>query len=195
MKKNAVPPNLRSTENQEATIFYREKKNPEDYIYYLKKGRYRIANLRYPADQVLKAAKNNYDKRDKTVVMHCLAFCFNFEVPIPTWLKLAFLKADNAAMTYKIKSWDEAFGPPLKKGKWLASEHRKHMISGEIFNRLTDQSYEAGKPIDKKLFEAVGKEFGVSGTIASEIYYEGCGDIDRLLAIELPRKLKKIRDY
>lgn len=70
----------------------------------------------------------------------------------------------------------------------------------------------AGEPIDKKLFETVGKEFNVGGTVASELYY-GIDDID--VAFEhlperpktrklpgkikktrkLPRKMKNIREY
>jgi hypothetical protein len=31
---------------------------------------------------------------------------------------------------------------------------------------------ESGRAIDKKLFEDVGKEFGVGGTVASDLYYD-----------------------
>jgi len=74
-------------------------------------------------------------------------------------------------LTYKVKSWDDVFGRPLEKGKRLKTERRNMEIASPIERRISDL-HKAGKAIDKSLFAEVGKEFGVSGTIASELYYE-----------------------
>ena len=42
--------------------------------------------------------------------------------------------------------------------------------------------HEAGESITKDLFESVGEEFGVSGTVASEIYY---AKIDKIYEAEI----------
>lgn len=72
--------------------------------------------------------------------------------------------------TYEIKSWDEVFGRPLKKGKQLATERRNYNIGARLMYRVRER-HRAGEKIDKGLFEAVGKEFDISGTTASELYY------------------------
>ena len=71
---------------------------------------------------------------------------------------------------YKVKSWDDVFGKPLAKDKRLATERRNMEIADPIW-RYVRKLQEAGRRIGKQLFAAVGKEFGVSGTVAEEIYY------------------------
>jgi hypothetical protein len=84
---------------------------------------------------------------------------------------LAFLQAYDAATGYEIKSWAEVFGPPHPKGTHLKKERRSLMLRGSIVVRVQELKA-AGFPIDKLLFETIGKEFGLGGTTASEIYYD-----------------------
>ena len=122
-------------------------------------------------------------------------------MPIPPWLKQAFQNAYGAKSAYKIKSWDEVFGRPLKKGIRLARERRNNRIANDIYERVVERHI-AGEPIDKNLFEAVGKNFGVGGTVASELYYE-VKELEEALELpgrfkktrKLPGKLKNIREY
>ena len=93
------------------------------------------------------------------------------DVPIPPWLKQAFQNAYGAKSDGKIKSWDEVFGRPFKKGIRPARERRNRRIANDLYERV-EERHSAGEPIDKSLFEAVGKDFGVGGTVASELYYE-----------------------
>ena len=44
-------------------------------------------------------------------------------------------------------------------------------IAGPLFD-VVQERHEAGAAINKELFNEVGAEFGVSGTVASELYYE-----------------------
>ena len=60
--------------------------------------------------------KELYDQGDKTQILVGLHWCFIFHEPIPPWLEQAFQNAYGAKPEYKIKSWDEVFGRPLKKG-------------------------------------------------------------------------------
>jgi hypothetical protein len=38
--------------------------------------------------------------------------------------------------------------------------------------RCVTERREAGEKIDKNLFQSVGEEFGIKGTLAAELYYE-----------------------
>jgi hypothetical protein len=70
-------------------------------------------------------------------------------------------------------------------------------IADPIWQRIR-HLHRAGKPIDKELFNKVGKEFGVSGTIASELYYDLMYEAieteeDWINRTSLPEKKKKSR--
>jgi hypothetical protein len=146
---------------------------------------------------VLARAKKQYDQGDKTQILECLNLCFVWHEPTPPWLEQAFANAYGAKSEGKIKSWDEVFGRPFKKGTQPAREYYKKRIVNDLYKRVVERhDGGAGEPIDKKLFESVGKEFGVGGTVASELYY---GDVTFLgLPIrprKLPEKIKKPRKF
>ena len=91
--------------------------------------------------------------------------------PVPQWaqdlLNDAVLKAD----CYEIKSWDEIFGRPIKKGKQQAAARREQSIAEHLFYLITEHHHQ-GVPISKGIFETVEKSFGISGTTAERIYYK-----------------------
>jgi hypothetical protein len=142
--------------------------------------------------------KKLYDQGDKTQILTCLWWHFATKTPIPPWLEQAFLNAYNAKLELKIKSWDEVFGRPLKKGLQPTKEHRNKRIRVEIYWRVLElHNCGAGEPIDKGLFEAVGEEFDISGTVASELYYQEKADggpptADDIEDFEDTRRLSKI---
>jgi len=139
----------------------------------------------------LSIGKEAYDRGDKAQILECLYWCFRQHVPIPPWLEQAFQNAYEAKFAYKIRSWDEVFGRPLKKGIRPERELRNNRIANDLYDRVVER-HRAGEPIDKNLFQAVGEDFGVGGTVASELYYE-IKEIDDAFqeALGLPEKIKK----
>jgi hypothetical protein len=123
------------------------------------------------SERFLAKGRELYEAGDKSEMLYCLSHCIRNDRPIPDWLKQAFENAQDDVRMYKVKSLDDVFGKPLAKGKRLTTERRKMEIAGQVFRRVR-ALHEAGKPIDKSLFSKVGREFGVGGTIASELYYE-----------------------
>jgi len=120
--------------------------------------------------RILEKGRERYEAGDKSELLYCLHHCIENNYPIPEWLKQAFRSARYAVHMYKVKSWDDVFGKPLKKGKRLKTERKKMEIAEPLWARIR-KLHDEGQPIGKPLFAAVGKEFGVSGTVASEIYY------------------------
>jgi hypothetical protein len=72
---------------------------------------------------------------------------------------------------FEVESWDEVFGRPLKKGGRLNAERRNLAIKYRVHRRVRELN-EAGRGLGKNLFDEVGKEFGINGTLVSELYYE-----------------------
>jgi hypothetical protein len=119
----------------------------------------------------LEQCRERYEGGDKLYLLYCLNYCMMNNRPIPPWLATAFRQAYDKVDMYEVKSWDDVFGRPLKKGKRLATEHRNMKIVHPLFLMIRDR-HEAGAAINKELFNEVGAEFGVSGTVASELYYK-----------------------
>ena len=87
------------------------------------------------------------------------------------WAQEKLCDAVEKARDYKIKSWDEVFGRPMKKGKQLAAARRKDSPAAAEVWRLINERRRAGEKLDKALFEAVGKKVGIGGaTVTEEIY-------------------------
>ena len=120
----------------------------------------------------LERARLVYERGYKRELLYCLDYCLTNNVQVPPWVKQGLHNAMNAAFSYEIKSWDEAFGEILPKGKRIVTERRNAKIYWDLFMRIRDLHEKAGEAIDEGLFEKVGAEFGVGKTVASEIYYE-----------------------
>ena len=120
------------------------------------------------------SAEERYKRGDKSVLMRELyRWVDNPRGSIPEWLRRALIHAiGRARINYEVDSWDEVFGRPVPKGKSRRALKRKRELEWPVLDRVEKLTKE-GHRIDKQLFEIVGKEFGVSGTVASEIYYNG----------------------
>jgi hypothetical protein len=130
---------------------------------------YRVEDC--PRFRALKKSRKLYEQGDKTQLIPMLYYYIETGEPVPFWLGQEFRRAYGAAWRHEVKSWDDVFGPPLKKGKRPATERRNKMIAWQIIFRV-QELHKAGKAIDKSLFDFVGKEFGIGGTTASDLYYK-----------------------
>ena len=134
-------------------------------------------------DQMLFVQERKYERGDKTSILHALQFYLikefsNPHKPMPRWLVLALNRALAERTLHHIDTWDEVFGPPLvnKKGGALRGKHRlaarhKLAVQNSVIRRV-EQLAERERENDKALFEKIGKEFGMSGTDAADIYYK-----------------------
>ena len=119
------------------------------------------------ADFQFELAREALSAREIAPLLNVISNCFLNNNSVPVWAQKALINAISKAKTYQIKSWDEVFGRPLEKGKQLTAERRRLVLMEPIFKRVRGR-HEAGESITKDLFESVGREFGVSGTVAAD---------------------------
>jgi hypothetical protein len=129
----------------------------------------------YEAHQ-LERARLRYAQGKKSELLYWLHYCVMNNREIPAWIKEGLFKALEAAHSYKIRSWNEVFGPPVPKGRRLKTARRNQEIAFNVFGRV-QALHKAGQPIGEILFEEVGKEFGIKKTLASQLYYECAEEI------------------
>jgi hypothetical protein len=122
--------------------------------------------------EVLEILKERFEGGDKTALLYAIHHCLLMKRPLPEWLRLAFLHTYQAHARFEIRSWDQMFGRPVPKSKHLKTERRNAELRPLIIERV--RAREAGKPIDKSLFEKIGRGLNppLKGTTVSEIYYD-----------------------
>jgi hypothetical protein len=119
----------------------------------------------------LKIAKKKIEEGNKEILLKAMHQCLIMKKPLPEWLRLAFVQAYQSAYPFEIHSWDEIFGPPHPKGAHLKTRKQHFGLRLPISSRVRELA-ESGEKIDKGLFDKIGKEFNISGTTASTIYYD-----------------------
>jgi hypothetical protein len=122
--------------------------------------------------EVLEILKERFEGGDKSALLYAIYHCLLLKRPIPEWLRLEFLHAYEAHARFEIRLWDEVFGPPVPKGTHLKTEKRNAELRPLIIERV--EAREAGTPIDKALFEKIGRELKprLSGTAVADLYYD-----------------------
>jgi hypothetical protein len=115
--------------------------------------------------------RRKYEAGDTSSLPLALWFCLENNESVPGWLKDAYFEATHRVLTHEVSSWDDVFGKPLKKGKQRAAAHRRSKLADPVWQCVIERR-RAGEKIDKNLFQSVGEEFGIKGTLAAELYYE-----------------------
>jgi hypothetical protein len=123
--------------------------------------------------EYLDLARQKFEAGNKTIILMAMHQCLLMDKRVPEWLRLAFIEAYQSATAFNIRSWDEAFGPPQEKGTHLNTRKKYAELRYDIAMGVALRP--PGKIIDKELFEAIGRDLSISGTTASEIYYDHGG--------------------
>ena len=128
--------------------------------------------------------------------LHGMSICATYGVAPPEWLAMAYLKGFMAVRDFRVKSWDEAFGAPFRKGVQLAALRERRAARPSIVLAVTEKLRE--KPdlaIDTQFWEDVGQQANVGKTLAQEIFREavGMGWVNRASMVGgRPAKLRKL---
>lgn len=112
------------------------------------------------------------DQGDRGELLRFINWCFHQRKGVPAWAQARLDDAVTRVADFEVKSWDEVFGRPLKKGNQLAAARRKSIqVAAEVW-RCANARRRAGEPVDNVFFAAIGKELGIGGaTVVSDIYY------------------------
>jgi hypothetical protein len=113
--------------------------------------------------------RERFEAGDKAALLWVIMICAQTNWRMPEWAREAFYEIYWTAASGEIESWDDLFGKPWGPGQQRAAvtNHKAPYIWRRV--RLLHTKEDA--PIDNELFERVGKEFGVSRSVASRLYY------------------------
>lgn len=145
--------------------------------------------------QTIQNIKNCYQlylEGDKRAVLHGLNLSLHNSLPIPEWIKNAYVSAYNGINHYKEKNWDAVFGKPYPKNTVIKAKKKMRDLCWKVHDRVSEiKNNNPDTPIDEYLFEQIGEEFDIKKTLASEYYYH----IEKYLDTLIPKRalLKKTR--
>lgn len=109
---------------------------------------------------------------DKFALMRAIRICANHDLPMPEWTSKAYIKAYDAVVNAREKSWDAVFGQPYPKGSHLSAIRKQRTLQFAVHNRISDvRKTDPAIAIDVDLFDRVGQEFNIGKTLAAEYYY------------------------
>lgn len=119
--------------------------------------------------------KEAIDGGDGFSVLAAIRICVTNGLVAPEWLAYAFNRRYDAVLNYRAKSWDDplSFGRPYPKGANLVA--RRKARAGQLavwLSVVTRLKADPDTPIDKGLFEDIGRPLGFGATLAEEYYYE-----------------------
>jgi hypothetical protein len=120
--------------------------------------------------EILDILEERFNAGDKSALLYAIYHCLLLKRQLPEWLRLAFLHAYEAHARFEIRSWDQVFGQPVPKSTHLDKEKRNAELRPLIIERV--EALRAERPIDKGLFEKIGRDLGLKGTTVSDIYYD-----------------------
>lgn len=128
----------------------------------------------YFAAKHIEAERPAVEAGDGFAILACVRDCLTNGLVAPAWLSYAFNKKYDAVKNYRASSWDSplSFGRPYKKGAHLAARRKKWVKSLAVYLEICEIRKRApDTPIDKRLFEDVGRPMGLGGTLTEEYYY------------------------
>jgi hypothetical protein len=131
-------------------------------------------SLQEPAhDTGFQARMKHYESRfrggQKYALFAALTACIMWCRPLPSWASRELWEAYRRFCEGKLESWNEVFGKPFPgKRRTGKSTQQKGL---RVWARVRQLHESEGRHLDESLFEDVGKEFAVSASTASKLYY------------------------
>ena len=107
-------------------------------------------------------------------VLKAVSLCAKNGLVMPDWLATAFMIRFRAVAEFEALSWDSplSFGRPYRKGVSVSAGRKKYKYQWQVYLIVKSILREEPKtPIDKSLFERVGKPLGLGATLTEEYYY------------------------
>jgi hypothetical protein len=87
--------------------------------------------------------------------------------PLPEWLRLAFKDAyERGRARFETKTWDDIFDAPVPKSTQLEKDKLRRLVIKRVW------ALKVERPIDRGMFEQIGKELGIAAGTIDGLYYD-----------------------
>lgn len=113
-----------------------------------------------------------FQSGDNSAILEAINICSSHSLLLPRWCQAAFGSAYGKVRGFEAKSWDDVFGRPHPKNVKIGAKYDEIRKGLPLYCRIIKiKRSDPTQAIDRLFFEAIGKEFGISGSLADRYYY------------------------
>jgi len=116
------------------------------------------------------SGKKRFEAGHREILLRTVFAYAEAKRPMPQWVTTALRDISWRAMNGEIESWEDVFGKPWGRGQRRTALTRRRQL--ELYWRIRTLHEKEGASVNNELFERVGKDFGLSRSVASRFYYE-----------------------
>ena len=108
---------------------------------------------------------------DRAALFFAINQCATRELVIPEWAASAFRRGYSDVASFRVDSWDKAFGAPFPKGFKVAQGRRRLGLIFIVHGRILDIYKREQVAIDDELFQRVANEFHIGKRQCKQFWY------------------------
>jgi hypothetical protein len=121
--------------------------------------------------------RRQFDEGDHRALFVAIKLCAEWNWKLPKWAATAFSAGWNKFEDFEARTLDDAFDIHYAKSGHLHSDREATLKRWAIVRYIAIATMYEGRSIDLALFRSAGKEFGMSASRASDLYYSVIKDI------------------
>ena len=129
------------------------------------------AQLKENARKSAKALESKYKAGDINALLDAVSICSLNKVALPKWAVKALGDQIHRARTYRVASWDDIFGKPLKKGQHLNAARKEWELMRSVPYEMWTLTKHEGLSLTDA-YRVAAKTLGSNETTVRQIYYK-----------------------
>ena len=129
------------------------------------------AQVKKNARQRVKELKSKYEAGDMNALLDAVSICALHKVAMPRWAAAALAEQIHRARTYRVASWDDIFGKPLKKGQWVTAARKEWELMRSVPYEIWTLTKQKGLSLTEA-YSAAAKSLRSNETTIKLIYYK-----------------------
>ncbi len=102
-----------------------------------------------------------HDSGNSRALMDAIRICADEGIPLPTWVRVAFVSAHERVARAQSGSWDEVLGKPYPNGKLHNIAKHKRM-DWEIYNDVVDMKRDEPRTSYEEIYSRLAERYRVS---------------------------------
>ena len=121
------------------------------------------------ARKSVKGLESLYEAGDMNALLDAVSICSLNKVALPKWAVKALGDQIHRARTYRVASWDDIFGKPLKKGQHLNAARKEWELMRSVPYEMWTLTKHEGLSLTDA-YRAAAKTLGSNETTVRQIY-------------------------
>ena len=128
-----------------------------------------LAQIKKYARQRVKELESEYEAGDMNALLDAVSVCALHKVALPRWAVAALAEQIHRARTYRVASWDDIFGKPLKKGQWVTAARKEWELMRSVPYEIWTLTKQKGLSLTEA-YSAAAKSLRSNETTVRQIY-------------------------